>query len=165
MSPLPCTLIVPLRQIPVPKKLEEDYELIFPSYSIYLPRYITNVQIIEPSGDFPILRAIIDTGASISLLNVSQLAALASDTLPYTLKGLKHGTEYQIPTQLFPVSLCIFDEQNNRTPPLQVMVAVSDLPGCPNILGMLDLLEKFKIHIDPDLAIMFLTLQEDNNNH
>ncbi|MFX1513049.1 MAG: hypothetical protein ACFFCQ_10715 [Promethearchaeota archaeon] len=159
-----CTLVIPLRQIKPPKRYIEEYGFIFPSSSFYFPRYITNVKIIEPRGDLPLIRAVVDTGASISVLNVPQLAALAPDTLPIPLYGIHPDPESRVNADLFPVTLQIQDEMGNQTPPLRASVAVTDNTGLPNILGMLDLLERFEIRTDPVQKTLLLTLKQDTSN-
>ena len=100
-------------------------------------------------SDFFIRRAIVDTGAVVSLLPIAIWKQLDIKFIGYhTIKGIVKKQSCSLPVKIGFVETKLIDESSNETPVFTSLVYCADSNEVPIIFGLKDALDKFKIEID-----------------
>lgn len=102
----------------------------------------------KDSGFF-IRRAIVDTGAVVSLLPIAIWKQLDIEFVGYhNIKGIVKKQSCSIPIKIGFVETKLIDESKNETVSFRSLVYCADSNEVPVIFGMKDALDKFKIEIN-----------------
>ena len=103
----------------------------------------------KKEGDFFMRRAIVDTGAVVSLLPISIWNQLEIKFIGYhTIKGIVKKQSCSMPVKIGFVETKLVDELDNETMTFTSVVYCADSNEVPLIFGMKDALDKFKIEIN-----------------
>lgn len=83
------------------------------------------------------VNAIFDTDAPISLLPKSLFSNLENFTLiPHTVHGIVDSEECEIKCLLTKMQIVIKDRNGNKSPPVNILIGLSEKENVPYILGM-----------------------------
>jgi len=100
-------------------------------------------------SNFFIRRAIVDTGAIVSLLPIAIWKQLDIEFIGYhTIKGIVKKQSCSVPVKIGFVKTKLIDETKNETPTFRSLVYCADSNEVPVIFGMKEALDKFKIEIN-----------------
>lgn len=100
-------------------------------------------------GDFFVRRAIVDTGAVVSLLPIAIWKQLGIKFIGYhTIKGIVKKQSCSLPVKIGFVETKLIDELKNETPIFTSLVYCADSNEVPLIFGIKDALDKFKLEIN-----------------
>lgn len=137
----------------------EDVELKKSDKAPYIfTRIFTFVGYKKKNGDFFIRRAIVDTGAVVSLLPISIWKQLDIKFVGYhTIKGIVKKQSCSLPVKIGFVETKLIDELKNETHVFTSLVYCADSNEVPVILGIKDALDKFNIEINVKQRYGYLT--------
>ncbi|HKZ43092.1 MAG TPA: hypothetical protein VJ044_19190 [Candidatus Hodarchaeales archaeon] len=99
------------------------------------------------SGNLAPIKAKIDSGANISLfpsLFIEQFPDKVG-LVDHDLYGVVRDPRCRVPVRIARVPLDLLDEQGNILRISESLVAFSQLPGTPSLIGMKDILEHFSL--------------------
>ncbi len=103
----------------------------------------------KKNGDFFIRRAIVDTGAVVSLLPISIWKQLDIKFVGYhTIKGIVKKQSCSLPVKIGFVETKLIDELKNETSVFTSLVYCADSNEVPLIFGLKEALDKFKMEIN-----------------
>ena len=113
-------------------------------------RLMVDIDLLDLQGNTVIsIDAILDTGATISLLPIAYLKRLpVSPTIRHTVWGIVGDPDCRIEAELKVVDIHLKDPDGNVSPVLAVPVAFALSDDCPHLLGMKGLIENSKICVD-----------------
>ena len=128
----------------------EDVELKRTNKTLYVfTRIFVLVVYKKKSGDYFIRRAIVDTGAVVSLLPVAVWNQLDITFIGFhTIKGIVKRQSCSLPVKIGFVDTKLIDESKNETSIFRSLVYCADSNEVPIIFGLKDALDKFKIEIN-----------------
>lgn len=137
----------------------EDIELKEKNIKPYLFTRIFCSVVYETESDYIIQKALVDTGAIVSLLPKRIWERLKMDFIgEHTVKGIVKRQECVLPVKIGTLNCKLIDDQN-ETPWFSILAYCVDSDDVPVILGMKDALEKFKIEIDAKTETGYLTFE------
>lgn len=100
-------------------------------------------------GDFFVRRAIVDTGAVVSLLPLAIWKQLDIKFIGYhVIKGIVKKDSCLIPVKIGFLETKLIDESKNETPTFTSIVYCADSNEVPIIFGIKDALDNFNIEIN-----------------
>ena len=103
----------------------------------------------KKDGNFFIRRAIVDTGAVVSLLPIAIWKQLDIKFIGYhTIKGIVKKQSCSLQVKIGFIETKLIDESSNETPVFTSLVYCADSNEVPIIFGLKDVLDKFKIEIN-----------------
>ena len=100
-------------------------------------------------GDFLTRRAILDTGAIVSILPASIWKQLDIDVIGYhSIKGIVKKESCLLPVKICLVKNKLIDEFGNETKIFKSLIYCASSNDVPVIFGIKDGLDKFKLNLD-----------------
>jgi hypothetical protein len=112
------------------------------------------------TASFP---AIIDTGAPLSLFNLSPEQLGISEYVEHVMYGVVRKEECQIPVKIAPVSLVLEDAAGMSSPELTILAAFSTLEVGVNLLGLFGMLDIASWVFDPEEESLRVTFDFSRN--
>lgn len=126
----------------------EDVELKEKNIKPYLFTRIFCSALYEAESGHILQKALVDTGAIVSLLPKRIWKKLKIDFVgEHTVKGIVKKQECVLPVKIGVLNCKLVDDEN-ETPSINILAYCVDSDDVPVIMGMKDALDKFKIEID-----------------
>ena len=118
------------------------------------------VQLLKADGRWTTVEAFFDTGAVISLFS-KQVGEEIGITrfVPHRLSGISKREECMLAVRLAKARARLVDIMGNTSPELDIWVAFAEEP-VPHVLGMKDIINKFRLESDPVEKKFYLTWKE-----
>lgn len=116
-----------------------------------------DVQLRKADNSWITVEAMFDTGATISLFSKTVGEEIGiSKYVPHKISGISRKHEALVPIKVARVYARLIDEFGNMSPEFELWCAFAE-EMVPNVLGMKDIVDRFKFESDPKENRLVLT--------
>jgi len=115
------------------------------------------VQFLKKDGTWTTVDMFFDTGAIVSLLSAQVGEEVGLEKyVSHRLSGISKKEECTVPVRVSRVKARLVDSYGNMSPEIDLWAAFAE-EAVPNVLGMKDIISRFKFETDPAEKKLYLT--------